>query len=107
MQELKDAFYAELGQNKPAPIDNPAGSSSADTKVTTALTQGKGKLKLKKVIDDPFASDNDDHEENEKDSKAEKEKPKQKATSKKPSARPKRSNDDEEEEERPKKKKIQ
>ena len=87
-QELKDAFFAELGQNKPAPIDNPAESNSPIPKVAT---KGKGKLRLKKKIaDDPFASDNDDNTDR---------------TSKNPTADLKRPNDDEDEEEAKSKKK--
>lgn len=107
IQELKDAFFAELGQNKPAPIDNPAGSDSPVAKVaTTTLPKGKGKPKLKKkASDDPFASDNDNHEDG-TDSKVEKEKPKQNTTSKNPTAKQKRSNDDEDEDVKAKKKRI-
>jgi len=102
-----------LGQNKAAIIENPTESSSTVAKVATTSTKGKGKPKLKKVADDPFASDNDDdHKEDgtiQKDVKAEKEKPKQNATSKTPRAKPRRPKDDDEEDEeetRPKRKRI-
>jgi len=83
-KELKDAFFAEMGQNKPTLVVNPAESNSPIPKVATTSTKGKGKLKLKKkTADDPFASDNDDHEgDTDK-------------TSKNPTAELKRSNDDE------------
>ena len=75
-----------MGQNKPAPIDNPAESNSPIPKVVTTSTKGKGKLKLKKkTTDDPFVSDNDDHEGDK--------------TSKNPTAELKRSNDDGDDEE--------
>lgn len=64
IQELKDAFFAEVGQNKPALSDNPAENNSPIPKVVTTSTKGKGKLRLKKkTADDPFTSDNDAHEE--------------------------------------------
>ncbi|KAF8806536.1 hypothetical protein BYT27DRAFT_7191087 [Phlegmacium glaucopus] len=105
-KELKDAFYAELGQNKLVTIENPAESSSTVPKAATTSTKGKSKPKLKKVADDPFASDNDDDDKEDgsiqKDVKAEKEKAKSSKTSK---AKTKRSDDDEEEA-RPKKKRV-
>jgi hypothetical protein len=89
IQELKDAFFAEMEQNKPALIDDNPGES----KVATTSTKGKGKPKLKKkTVDDPFASDNDDHEDDTD------------RTSKNPTDR-KRSNDDEEAREAKSKKK--
>jgi len=94
--ELKDAFFAEMGPNKPAIVDNPAEKSNLPIpKVATTSTKGKGKLKLKKkTADDPFASDNDDHEGDTG------------KTSKNPTAELKRSNDDEDEEVKTKKKRI-
>ena len=85
-----------MGQNKPALIVNPAESNSPIPKVATTSTKRKGKLRLKKKIaDDPFASDNDDHEDDTD------------RTSKNPTAELKRSNDDEDEEEvKSKKKRI-
>jgi hypothetical protein len=92
-KELKDAFFAEMGQNKPALIDNPAESNTPIPKVATTSTKGKGKLKLKKkTTEDPFASDNENDAGK---------------TSKNPTAELKRSNDDEEEDEvKSKKKRI-
>ena len=85
-----------MAQKKPAIVDNPVESNLPIPKVGTTSTKGKGKLKLKKkTADDPFASDNDDHEgDTEK-------------TSKNPTGELKRSNDDEDEEEvKSKKKRI-
>lgn len=83
-----------MGQNKPAIIDNPAESNSPIPKVATTSTKGKGKPKLKrKTADDPFASDNDDHEDGAD------------RTSKNPTAQLKRSNDDDDDEEEAKSKK--
>ena len=100
IQELKDAFYAELAKDKPGPTTNPVGSSSPVPKVATTSTKGKGKPKLKKkTSDDPFASDNEDS----MDSKVEKD------PSKSSRATLKRSNDDDEkdaEEVKPKKKRT-
>ena len=56
---MKEAFFADINTTKAAPkpakkvVDDKSGDSTAPAKA-------KPKLKLKKVDDDPFASDNDE-----------------------------------------------
>lgn len=91
-----------MGQSKATPIDDPAGNNPPAAKAAATSTKGKGKPKLKKkVADDPFGSDHDDHEDGTiQDTK-------QNVPSKNSSAKSKRSNYDEDEEEvRPKKKRM-
>ncbi|KAG6920186.1 hypothetical protein DXG01_004955 [Tephrocybe rancida] len=74
IQELKDAFFANLTPKTVSEEQSSGADTKGDAAVPTSAVAAPSKMKpklKKKVVDDPFASDNDDDDKDEEKRKQE------------------------------------